>query len=75
MSFTVSRTRWQALFFSVTLHVAVLAAGIFSVSFSSPMAMPRQLAIEATVVDASILDALDESKKEAVLESERGERE
>ncbi|NNF51437.1 MAG: cell envelope integrity protein TolA [Gammaproteobacteria bacterium] len=71
----MSRTRWQALLFSLALHLAVVAAGVFSVSFSSPMAMPRQLAIEATVVDSSILDAMDDSKKEAELEVQRRERE
>lgn len=60
----MSRTRWQAVIFSVLLHVTIVAAGMFSVSFSSPVAMPRQLAIEATVVDLSVLENLDEARRE-----------
>lgn len=60
----MSRTRWQAVFFSVLLHLGIVAVGIFSVSFTSPAAMPRQLAIEATVVDLSVLENLDEARRE-----------
>lgn len=71
----MSRMRWQALGFSVLLHLAILLVGVFSVSLSSPMAMPRQLAIEATVVDASILESIAQDQREAVLQAERERQE
>ncbi len=67
----MSRMRWQALGLSVLLHLAILLVGVFSVSLSSPMAMPRQLAIEATVVDASVLEAFQQSQLETLEQAER----
>lgn len=63
----MNRSRWQSIFWSVLLHLGIMAVGMFSVSFSSPAAMPQQLAIKATVVDMSVLESI----AEAQLEDER----
>lgn len=67
----MTRTRWQALIYSILLHVAFVLVGVFSFSFSSPMAMPQQLAIEATVVDLSVIEEMAESARAAERELER----
>lgn len=67
----MTRSRASAIALSVLLHAAIFAGGVFSFSFSQPMAMPRQLAIEATVVDLSAVEALRQAEREAELAAER----
>ena len=67
----MNSNRISAIALSLLLHAAILAAGVFSFSFSQPMAMPARLAIEASLVDLSAVEALREAERDARLEAER----